>query len=121
VQRLHLIDAIGPFFRGHDVRTINWSKIPWQNVPKTCDEAAEEWWAKVRADLTRFADQAAAWGFDAVSLDDVTHLADHPWLEPELRQRIAFYREEFARCFAIFTERGLAVHLTMDVMTYTPA
>ncbi len=121
VQSLHLIDAIGPFFRGHEVRTINWSKIPWQNVPKVCDEKAQAWWAEVRADLTRFADRAAAWGFNAVSLDDVTHLADHAWLELELRQRISFYREEFARCFAIFTERGLQVHLTMDVMTYTPA
>jgi hypothetical protein len=120
LQPLHLIDAIGPFFRGHDVRTINWSKIPWQNLPKTRDAAADAWWALVRADLTKFADQAAAWGFNAVSLDDVTHLADHAWLEPELRERIALYREEFTRCFAIFTERGLAVHLTMDVMTYTP-
>ena len=120
LQPLHLIDAIGPFFRGHDVRTINWSKIPWQNLPKTRDAAAEAWWVQVRDDLTKFADQAAAWGFNAVSLDDVTHLADHAWLEPELRERIALYREEFTRCFAIFTERGLAVHLTMDVMTYTP-
>lgn len=120
LQPLHLIDAIGPFFRGHDVRTINWSKIPWQNVPKTRDAESAAWWAQVRADLTKFADQAAAWGFNAVSLDDVTHLADHEWLEPELRERIALYREEFARCFAIFTERGLRVHLTMDVMTFTP-
>lgn len=120
MQHLHLIDAIGPFFRGHDVRTINWSKIPWQNLPKIPDETADAWWTQVRADLTRFADQAAAWGFNAISIDDVTHLADHVWLEPELRQRIAYYREEFARCFAIFTERGLAVHLTMDVATYTP-
>lgn len=120
VQSLYLIDAIGPFFRGHDVRAVNWSKIPWQNVPKVCAESAEAWWAQVRADLTKFADQAAAWGFNAVSLDDVTHLADHAWLGLELRQRIAFYREEFTRCFAIFAERGLQVHLTMDVMSYTP-
>ncbi|MFO1484148.1 MAG: hypothetical protein U1F71_12390 [Verrucomicrobiaceae bacterium] len=120
MQPLHIIDAIGPFFRGHDVRTINWSKIPWQNVPKTRDAESDAWWAQVRADLTKFADQAAAWGFNAVSLDDVTHLADHPWLEAELRERIALYREEFTRCFAIFVERGLQVHLTMDVMTFTP-
>ena len=120
LQPLHLIDAIGPFFRGHDVRTINWSKIPWHHLPQASGPEAEAWWALVRADLTRFAEQAAAWGFNAVSLDDVTHLADHAWLEPELRARIAYYREEFARCFDIFTTRGLQVHLTMDVMTYTP-
>ena len=120
LQSLHLIDAIGPFFRGHDVRTINWSKIPWHHLPQTRDAAADAWWTEVRKDVTRFADQVAAWGFNAVSLDDVTHLADHAWMEPELRARIALYREEFARCFEIFTARGLQVHLTMDVMTYTP-
>ena len=120
LQPLHLIDAIGPFFRGHDVRTINWSKIPWHHLPQAAGPEADAWWALVRADLTRFADQAAAWGFNAVSLDDVTHLADHAWLEPELRARIAYYRAEFARCFEIFKARGLQIHLTMDVMTYTP-
>ena len=102
------------------MRTINWSKIPWHHLPKVRDAAADAWWAQVRADLTHFAEQAAAWGFNAVSLDDVTHLADHAWLEPELRTRIAYYREEFARCFEIFITRSLQVHLTMDVMTYTP-
>ena len=41
VTQLHLIDAIGPFFRGHEARTINWSKIPWHLVP--ADDGA--WWA----------------------------------------------------------------------------
>jgi hypothetical protein len=100
LQPLHLIDAIGPFFRGHDVRTINWSKIPWQNLPKTAMPRQKPG-GLVRADLTKFADQASAWGFNAVSLDDVTHLADHAWLEPELRERIALLPRGIHPCFAI--------------------
>ncbi len=121
MQSLYLIDAIGPFFRGHDVRTINWSKIPWQVVPHADDDAAKAWWACVKDDLRFIAAKAAAWGFNAVSLDDVAHLADHEWLEPELRARIAVFRREFAECFMICAEHGLRVFITMDVMTLTPA
>ena len=121
MPELHLIDAIGPFFRGHDARTINWSKIPWHVVPEADDEAARVWWQRVRVDLRLIAEKAAAWGFNAVSLDDVAHLADHEWLEPELRQRVAVFRREFTECFAICAEFGLQVYITMDVLSLTPA
>lgn len=117
MTELHLIDAIGPFFRGHEARTINWSKIPWHIVPVNDDA----WWARVREDLRIICSKASAWGFNAVSLDDVAHLADHEWLEPELRTRVAGFRREFAACFAICAEFGLQVFVTMDVMSLTPA
>jgi hypothetical protein len=117
VPQLHLIDAIGPFFRGHEARTINWSKIPWHIVPVNDDA----WWARVREDLRIICSKASAWGFNAVSLDDVAHLADHEWLEPELRERVKAYRREFEACFAIAAEFGLRVFITMDVMSLTPA
>jgi hypothetical protein len=117
VTSLHLIDAIGPFFRGHEARTINWSKIPWHIVP--AEDAV--WWARVKADLRVICEKASAWGYNAVSLDDVAHLADHEWLEPELRTCVEAFRREFADCFAICAEYGLRVFITMDVMSLTPA
>jgi hypothetical protein len=117
VNHLHLIDAIGPFFRDHDARTINWSKIPWHKVP--ADDPA--WWDKTRLEFRVVCAKAAAWGFNAISLDDVAHLADHEWLEPELRERVKAYRREFEACFAIAAEFGLRVFITMDVMSLTPA
>lgn len=116
VTELHLIDAIGPFFRGYDRRVINWSKIPWQHVGRQ----GSSWWEGVCADLGRLASQAAAWGFNAASIDDVAHLADHDWIEPEVRQRIARYRTEMRRCFEVLHGAGLAVHVTMDVLSTTP-
>jgi len=117
VTQLHLIDAIGPFFRGYDQRTINWSKIPWDHVGRQ----GAQWWETACSELGVLARQAAGWGFNAASIDDLAHLADHEWIEPEVRQRISRYRTEMRRCFEVLTDAGLAVHVTMDVFSTTPA
>lgn len=118
VSPLHLIDAIGPFFRGHDRRTINWSKIPWESVPTGPDRSP--WWECVRRDLDSLADQASRWGFNAASIDDVSHLVDHEGLETGVRGRIAVVRDEMRRCFEVFRSHGMALFVTMDVFSATP-
>lgn len=119
-EPLYLIDAIGPFFRGLQRRTINWSKIPFKHLRLDGPER-EEQWSRIRADLDVFAQKASAIGFNAVSLDDVSHLADHEWYEPELREKITVFRKEFTRCFDVLRGHGLAVYLTMDFFSATPA
>lgn len=113
---LFLIDAIGPFFRGYDRRVINWSKIPWDHAGRQ----GAAWWETVCRDLNVLGRQATAWGFNAVSIDDVTHLAEHPWLEPEVRHRVARYRVEMKRCFEVLRKTGLSIYVTMDVFSATP-
>lgn len=117
MKELLLIDAIGPFFRGYDRRVINWSKIPWDHAGRQ----GAAWWENARAELNVLARQAAAWGFNAASIDDVAHLADHEWLEPEVRQRVGRYRTEMRRCLEVLTRAGLAPHVTMDIFSTTPA
>jgi hypothetical protein len=95
---------------------INWSKIPWDHVRRQ-DEA---WWETVGTELKVLGQQAVSWGFNAVSIDDVAHLADHEWIEPEVRQRIERYRREMRRCFQVLGGLGLSVHVTMDVFSATP-
>ena len=119
-EPLYLIDAIGPFFRGLQRRTINWSKIPFDHLMLE-GPGSEEQWTRIRSDLDVFAQKAAATGFNAVSLDDVAHLADHEAYEPEVRKKIAVLREEFTRCFDVLLNHGLAVYLTMDFFSATPA
>lgn len=116
VTALLLIDAIGPFFRGYDRRVINWSKIPWAHAGRQ----GAAWWENACRELNVLARQAVSWGFNAASMDDVAHLADHEWIEPEVRSRIARYRAEMRRCFQVLASAGLAVHVTMDVFSATP-
>lgn len=119
-MHLFLIDAIGPFFRGYARRTINWSKVPFEHL-KLDGPEHEAQWARIREELGVFCGKAAAMGFNAVSLDDVTHLADHPWYELETRAQIAKWRTEFRRCFEVVRHHGLQVFVTMDVFSTTPA
>jgi len=113
---LFLIDAIGPFFRGLDQGRINWSKIPFAHLPLE-GAAREERWRQIREDMAVFAARVAALGYNAVTLDDVAHLADHPWHDPDVRTRIGVYREEFRALFAIVRARGLRVYVTSDYLT----
>ncbi len=116
VSELYLIDTIGPFFRGYDRRVINWSKIPWDHAGRQ----GPAWWETVCSELSVLARQAASWGFNAASIDDVAHLADHEWMEPELRHCIQRYRTEMRRCFVALRRAGLTPYVTMDVFSATP-
>ena len=118
-MHLFLIDAIGPFFRGYERRTINWSKIPFDHLKLDGPRAAGPVGAHPRRP-GRLCAKAAALGFNAVSLDDVTHLADHAWYELETRARISRWRAEFRRCFDVVRKHGLQIFLTMDVFSSTP-
>ncbi len=119
-RQIFLIDAIGPFFRGYDRTRINWSKIPWEHLSTPGPQRRAQF-DRIREDMERFCSEIAAVGFNAVSLDDVSHLARHEWYEPEVAEQIDAFREEFAEIFKIIRRHGLDIYLTMDVMTFTPA
>jgi hypothetical protein len=118
--QLALIDAIGPFFRGLDQRRINWSKIPFTHLA-TAGAEREAQWSVIRADFATLARKVAALGYNAITLDDLPHLADHPWFEPALRARIAVFRGEFRTLFGIARSQGLQVFVTTDYLTTSPA
>jgi len=117
-MEIFLIDAIGPFFRGYDQQRVNWSKIPFSHLVG----AAPDQWQQIEADLRKFAREVAAQGYNAVTLDDLAHLAPHPLHEPEVAQQIATFRKQFCRLFDILhQEYGLKIYLTTDVLPMTPA
>jgi hypothetical protein len=117
-MELFLIDATGPFFRNHDRKRVNWSKIPFTHL----DTASEDDWAAMEAELEEFAWRVARQGYNAVSLDDLAHLAPHPLHEPEIAERIRVMRARFTRFFDLLRDRhGLRVYLTSDVLPLTPA
>jgi len=117
-MELFLIDAIGPFFRGYGKSTVNWSKIPFPDLIG----AGEERWAQIETDLRRLAGEVTAMGYNAVTLDDLAHLAPHPLHEPEIAEQIAEFRKRFRRLFDILRgEFRLKIYLTTDVLPMTPA
>ena len=120
-MELFLIDAIGPFFRGYEKRRINWSKIPFPHL-KTSGEEAETQWQTIHRDIRHFATEVSALGYNAVTLDDLAHLATHTLHEPEIAADIAYFRKQFTVIFDTLTkEFGLKVFLTSDILPLTPA
>ena len=117
-MELFLIDAISPFFRGYERARINWSKIPFMHLV----DASPDDWVAMEDELRQFASKVSAQGYNAVTLDDLAHLAPHPLHEPEVADRIAFLRGKFVRFFdMLHGEFGLRVYLTTDVLPMTPA
>jgi hypothetical protein len=120
-MELFLIDAIGPFFRDYKKNRINWSKIPFSHLLTSGPEADEQW-QMIHQDMRDFAREVAALGYNAVTLDDLAHLAPHPLHEPEVSVRIAFFRRQFASLLDLLSEEfGLKVFLTSDIIPLTPA
>jgi len=116
-MELRLVDGIGPFFSGVKRRRLNWSKIPFHDLP--VGDGAEESWREVRSGMDEFASNVLAAGFNTVTLDDVAHLTDHPWYEDKVRERIRFFAERFGELIGDLRARGLRVYVTSDVVTMT--
>ncbi len=117
-MELFLIDAIGPFFRGYEHQRVNWSKIPFAHLA----EAGEPEWARIETDLRKLAGDVLAQGYNAVTLDDLAHLAPHPLHEPDVVLQIAIFRKKFRRLFDMLRDDfDLKIYLTTDVLPMTRA
>jgi len=118
---LFLIDAIGPFFRDYQKKTINWSKIPFEHVETVDPVIRAEQFGRIREDMRTLAKAVAADGYNAATLDDLAHLATSQIYEPIVQERILALREEFRPLMRILTDAGLTPYITADILSYTPA
>jgi hypothetical protein len=120
MDNLYILDAIGPFFRAAPPGRVNWSKIPFAGLERD-GLVRRDLFPRIREDFRLICEQAAAAGFNALSIDDLAHLHDHPTYPAPLREKIRVYREEFAALFDIAAEHALAVYVTTDIMFYHPS
>lgn len=120
VERLLLIDGIGPFFRHYSKKRINWSKIPFSSI-ETDDGIKSNVLETVPGDFRKLIVQSRQLGYNAVSLDDVAHLIPCPLYDEKLQRKIAAYRKLFGQLFEIAENHGMAVYITMDVMFFNSA
>lgn len=113
-----MIDAIGPFFKEDDRVKINWSKIPFDRLHLHGPQRDKQF-SQIRTDMKQFASRVSAIGYNAVTLDDVSHLTAHEWYGEKFCNRIRIFQEEFEKIFDILRDHDLAIYVTMDVLTTT--
>jgi len=121
-MELFLIDAIAPFFRGVEGRRINWSKIPFSHLPLAPEQAPEREgrFAQIKQDMEVFCRRVVGLGYNAITLDDLAHLAESDLYEPEVQEQITICRGLFRDLFKIARHHGLDIYITMDVVSFTP-
>ncbi len=112
-MELFIIDAISPFFRGLNKKTINWSKIPFKHLqngimtdPHKVQRLLEE--------FDYFCLTAKTMGYNSVTLDDVAHLT---WCEnysTDLKQKIKRFQKVFKELFKIAQKHSLKIFVTTD-------
>ncbi len=114
---LLLIDGIGPFFRHHKAKRINWSKIPFAQI-ETENGLRPECLTSIPEDFRTFVRRAKQLGYNGVTLDDVAHLVRCQNYPAALQAKIEAYRMLYGTLFEIAQQEGLHVYITMDVMFY---
>jgi len=114
---IFILDAIGPFFRHAPPGRINWSKIPFSHLEHN-GVVNRERFVEIRRDFKTVCEKAVEFGFNAISLDDLAHLTDHPAYSADLHARIRAYQEEYSILFNIAVELGLHIYITTDIMYF---
>ena len=118
-MQLYLVDGIGPFFKRAPGRRLNWSKIPFEYLEHD-GEVDRQLLSEIRVEFEELCRRVSAVGFNAITLDDVAHLARWSGYDPRLQAKIEVYRAELGQLFEIAESYGLDVFLTTDVMFFVP-
>lgn len=119
-REFFLIDGNAPFFRGNRRPEINWSKIDFAELNQD-GLIPEARCRQIEKDFCTFTRQAAAIGYNAITLDDLAHLVLHPLYPETLRQKITQYRKLYRSLFETATEAGMTVFITTDLFFFNPA
>lgn len=117
-MEIFLIDGIGPFFRAYQKRRINWSKIPFHHLNKQKSKL-DNVFLQIAKDMEIFAEKVQLEGYNSISLDDVSHLANDFLLDREVNELVDIYRREYKKIFTICRSKNLDIYLTMDVLSLT--
>ena len=116
----YIIDAIGPFFKGIEAKTVNWSKIPFAALEENGRVNAARF-AEIRKDFKVFIRKIADIGYNAISLDDLAHLANFDFYPEDLQLKIKQYQNEYQKLFHIAKKACLSIFINTDIMFYNPA
>lgn len=115
---LFLIDGTAPFFcvRAPGTQT-NWSKIPFRLLERN-GRLDPDACALVSLRFEQFVKRVSALGFNAITLDDLAHLAPHDFYSSDLLALIEQYCELYHRLVALAGAHGMRVFVTTDLMFF---
>lgn len=117
MEKIFLLDAIGPFFHDYEKKVVNWSKIPFDHLEKK-SKLKKKYLDEIEAKFKIFIQTAQKAGYNAISLDDLAHLVLFDIYPDHLKKKISHYRSFFGKLIGYTKKKGLLVYLTTDIMFF---
>lgn len=116
MSRLHIIDTLGAFFVTEPKSgTINWSKVPFSDI-ESSGRLSEQTRDTIIANFKTYIEKVSSLGYDAISIDDLAHMANMPFYDHETTMLIEDYQHLYARLFKIATSHGMRIYVNTDYL-----
>lgn len=116
-MELFIIDTLGPFFRDYKNKTINWSRIPFENLESN-NNIDKNKLNKIRKDFSKFIDKISKIGYNAITIDNLAHLIIFDFYPETLKLKIKQYQQEYIKLFKIAKKKKLKIFVNTDVMFF---
>jgi len=114
-MKLYMIDPLGPFFLDYKKKIINWSKIPFENLE--IDGSFDTHKAlRILDELETFLTKVKSLGFNAISLDELSHFVTMPFYEEDLQNKLKDYQRFYERIIFLAKRYEFKVFVRTDVI-----
>lgn len=120
MQDLRIIDTLAPFGVPNSAGPINWSKVDFAALGQNGELNAVTI-ARILERSKLYLQRARAAGYNAVSVDDLAHLAVHNFYPPPLKRRLATYQKMYAQFFALAHAENMRIFITTDFLFHNAA
>lgn len=117
MQRLSIIDTIGPFTIKVGGDTINWSKVHFPELEKN-GRLPLGIQKEIASRFETFLQKVHGLGYNSLSIDDVAHLAIMPFYQTDLKQLLQDYRQLYKTLFAIAKKQGMGIYVNTDYLFF---
>jgi len=117
VQKLRIIDTLGPFVQETDRDIINWSKVIFSDLEKK-GRLPVSTQNRIIERFEQYLEKVSSLGYDSISVDDLAHLVNLPFYNPNLQILLRDYRALYKQLFALAKKYQMKVFVNTDYLFY---
>jgi hypothetical protein len=117
MDKIHIIDALGPFVEPTDHDVINWSKVNFNDLEKDGRLSAGVI-DRIEQRFTSYVAIVNDLGYDSLSFDDLAHIVRFSWYNDSLSQLLEDYHDLYKRLFKIAKRENMKIFINTDYLFY---
>lgn len=117
MDKIHIIDTLGPFVEPTDHKVINWSKVNFSDLEKD-GRLSLDIIARIEQRFTSYVATVKDLGYDSLSFDDLAHIVRFSWYNDSLSQLLEDYHDLYKRLFKIAKRKNMKIFVNTDYLFY---